>query len=150
MNVTIQQADPHAPGATALLKQSHALMESLFAPEDNFYLDINALTAPEISFFTAELNGQILGTAALADKGHYGEVKSMFVSQDARSLGVGAKLLARLEIQSRAFAHQAMRLETGDKLYAAHRLYGRAGFTICGPFGDYPEANSSLFMEKTL
>ncbi|HHL20392.1 MAG TPA: GNAT family N-acetyltransferase [Aliiroseovarius sp.] len=150
MTFTIARADPRAPGPSDLLAQSHALMQSLFPPEDNFYLDINALTAPDIHFFAASRGDETLGTAALADKGSYGEVKSMFVSSAARGLGVGAALLARLEQQARALGHSAMKLETGNALHAAHRLYERAGFTTCGPFGDYPDAASSLFMEKSL
>ena len=97
-----------------------------------------------------ERAGLILGTAALADMGDYGEVKSMFVSPDARGLGLGALLLARLEQEALLKGHKALMLETGDELDAAHRLYERAGFTKRGPYGDYPEANSSLFMEKIL
>lgn len=150
MNLTIRPGDPHAPNIAALLKQSHALMETLFPPEDNFFLDLDALAAPHISFFIAEKDDAILGSAALADKGTYGEIKSMFVSTKARGLGVGAALLAHLEKVARTENHGAMRLETGDKLKAAIRLYTRAGFTQCGPFGDYPDAKSSVFMEKIL
>lgn len=150
MKITLRQADPFEPGAAALLKQSHALMESLFPPEDNFFLDIDALCMPEISFLVAENHTGILGTGALADHGHYGEIKSLFVSSKARGLGIGAALLQRLEQIARAKNHGALRLETGDKLSAAHRLYTQAGFVRRGPFGDYPDANSSLFMEKPL
>ncbi len=150
MSLTIKRGAPHAPGAAALLAKSHALMESLFPAEDNFFLDLEALTAPHISFFIAEQAQKTLGTAALADMGAYGEVKSMFVSSEARGLGVGAALLARLEEEARAKGHGVMMLETGNRLEAAQRLYMRAGFTICGPFGNYPNANSSLFMEKLL
>ena len=150
MSVSVKQADPSEPDAAALLRQSHALMESLFPPEDNFYLDIDALKAPHISFFIAEQNDQTLGTAALANKGDYGEIKSMFVSPKARGLGVGAQLLATLEETARALGLPVLKLETGDKLEAAHRLYARAGFTRCDPFGDYAKAGSSLFMEKPL
>jgi putative acetyltransferase len=150
MSLTVERADPRDPAASALLKASHALMESLFPPEDNFYLDIDALTAPHIAFFVARQEGEVLGTAALADKGGYGEVKSMFVSEAARGLGVGAALLARLEQEARAQGHAAMMLETGNLLHAAHRLYARAGFTERARFGDYPDAASSLFMEKRL
>lgn len=150
MTVEISPGDPHHPEATALLKASHALMTELFPPEDNFFLEIDDLCAPEISFFVAREGERILGTGALADKGGYGEVKSMFVAPDARGKGVGAGLLSQLEITARAKGHKALKLETGNVLHAAHRLYERAGFTRCGPFGDYPEANSSVFMEKQL
>ncbi|NDW54729.1 GNAT family N-acetyltransferase [Aliiroseovarius sp. PrR006] len=150
MTVQVVPGDPRDPQATALLQQSHALMESLFPPEDNFFLNIDDLCVPEISFFVAREGDTVLGTGALADKGAYGEVKSMFVSPEARGKGVGEALLQQIEATSRAQGHTAMKLETGNVLYAAHRLYERAGFTTCGPFGDYPEANSSLFMEKAL
>ncbi|OIP82716.1 MAG: GNAT family N-acetyltransferase [Rhodobacterales bacterium CG2_30_65_12] len=150
MSLTVEKGDPRAPGATALLKQSHALMQSLFPPQDNFYLDIDALTALDIAFFVARRLGETVGTAALADKGEYGEVKSMFVAESARGLGVGAALLARLEQEARARSLPALMLETGNHLRAAHQLYASAGFTARGPFGDYPNAPSSLFMEKRL
>jgi len=150
MSISVQPGDPRHPDAMALLHQSHALMESLFPPEDNHFLDIDALCAPEISFYVAMLNGKILGTAALANKGAYGEVKSMFVAPDTRGLGVGAHLLAHLESEARARALPALKLETGNLLTEAHRLYARAGFALCAPFGDYVENSSSLFMEKQL
>lgn len=150
MSVTVAPGDPRDPAASALLKQSHALMQSLFPAEDNFFLDIDQLCAPHVAFFVATRDSDTLGTAALADKGTYGEVKSMFVDEAARGLGVGAVLLARLEAEARARALPMLMLETGNLLHAAHRLYARAGFTERGPFGAYPDAGSSLFMEKQL
>ncbi len=150
MSIDVTPGDPRDPGATALLKQSHALMEELFPPEDNFFLDIDDLCVPEISFFVARKDGQVLGTGALADKGTYGEVKSMFVTPDARGKGVGEALLAQIEATARQKGLAALKLETGNVLHAAHRLYQRAGFSVCGRFGDYPEANSSIFMGKAL
>lgn len=150
MGVIIEPGDPREAQATALLQQSHALMESLFPPEDNHFLDISELCVPEISFFVARQGNKMLGTAALANKGSYGEVKSMFVSPDARGLGVGAQLLETLETHARTKGFAAMKLETGSLLHEAHRLYARGGFTECGPFGDYEANSSSLFMEKAL
>lgn len=150
MTVTITLGDPRDPQATALLKQSHALMESLFPPEDNHFLDIGELCVPSISFFVAKQGDTILGTAAMANKGDYGEVKSMFVSPDARGLGLGIKLLAHLEQHARDTGLAAMKLETGSLLKEAHSLYARGGFTECGPFGEYEANSSSLFMEKAL
>ncbi|MCB1349581.1 MAG: GNAT family N-acetyltransferase [Maritimibacter sp.] len=150
MSISVERGDPRAPDAAALLKQSHALMQSLFPAEDNFYLDIDQLCAPHIAFFVATRAGGTLGTAALADKGEYGEVKSMYVSEAARGLGAGAALLAAVEVEARARSLPVLMLETGNVLHAAHRLYARAGFTPRGRFGDYPDAKSSLFMEKRL
>ncbi len=148
--IIVSRTDPHDPQATALLQQSHALMQSLFPPEDNFYLSIDDLCADNIHFFTAREGDKILGTGALAVKDGYGEVKSMFVSEDARGKGVGDALLRQIEDQAKAEFLRTLKLETGNVLHAAHRLYGRHGFSLCGPFGDYTDAPSSIFMEKAL
>ena len=146
----VEQGDPRDPQATALLQASHALMESLFPPEDNHYLSIDALCTPDIRFFIAREGDTVLGCAALANKGDYGEIKSMFVSEDARGKGVADALMRQLEDYARELDLPVIRLETGDLLYAAHRLYERHGYVKCGPFGDYVANKTSVFMEKRL
>jgi len=146
----VEQGDPHAPQATALLQASHALMERLFPPEDNHYLSIEALCAPDIRFFIARDGDRLLGCAALANKSDYGEVKSMFVSESARGKGVADALMRQLEDFARELDLPVMRLETGNLLHAAHRLYKRYGFVKCGPFGEYRANKTSVFMEKRL
>jgi len=148
--IFIEETDPHHPQATALLKQSHALMESLFPPEDNYFLDIDDLVAPDIHFFTARKGEDIIGTAAIKIKKGYGEIKSMFVAETARGSGAADALMRQIEDTARAENLPMLKLETGNVLYAAHKLYRRHGFTDCGVFGDYVEANSSIFMEKAL
>lgn len=148
--ITVARTDPRDPGAVALLTQSHALMTALFPPEDNFFLDIDDLCADDIRFFTAREGDSILGTGALAVKHDYGEIKSMFVAETARGKGVADALLRKLEDQARKDSLPLLKLETGNSLHAAHRLYARHGFTPCGPFGDYPAAKTSVFMEKPL
>ncbi|WP_323780542.1 GNAT family N-acetyltransferase [Thalassovita sp.] len=148
--IIVELSDPHQPQATALLQQSHALMQSLFPPEDNFFLSIDDLCASNIRFFTARDGATVLGTGALAVKEDYGEIKSMFVAETARGKGVADALMRQIEDEARALNLPCLKLETGNVLDAAHRLYERHGFTRCGPFGDYPEAASSVFMEKPL
>ncbi len=148
--VIIERGDPWSAGATALLKASHALMESLFPSESNHYLPIEALCVPEVRFFVALIDADIRGCVALADKAAYGEVKSMFVDPAARGQSVGAALIAAVETEARALDMSELKLETGYLLYDAHRLYERAGFTYCGSFGEYPDDPNSRFMTKSL
>ncbi len=148
--IIVERGNPKDEQASTLLRASHALMQSLFPPEDNFFLDIDQLCAENIRFFTAREGDRVLGTGALAIKDGYGEVKSMFVDDAARGKGIAAALLRQIEDEARAEGLPSLKLETGNLLHAAHRLYERQGFTRCGPFGDYPDAASSIFMEKAL
>lgn len=150
MTLAVGPADPRDPAAMALLRASHALMEDLFPPETNHYLDIDQLAAPHIRFFAARLGERVVGTGALALIDGYGEVKSMFVAPEARGAGAGAAILARIEAEARAAGLPWLKLETGDLLDAAHRMYLRAGFAFCGPFGAYAAGPHSVFMEKRL
>ena len=148
--IYVARGIPTDEGATRLLRESHALMEALFPPEANNYLDIEALLADHIQFFIATDGKATLGTAALSDQGDYAEVKSMFVAKEARGHGVGRMLLDRLEHEARLLGHSALKLETGDRLHAARLLYARAGFKDCAAFGDYRPEPSSVYMEKVL
>lgn len=152
--MTIEVDLAHPEDGRALLEASHALMQTLFDPEDNHYLSLEALAAPHIRFYVARDGGRdggrALGCVALADMGDYGEVKSFFVDPEARGRGVGRVLMARLEAEARAGGITELALETGDKLAAAQRLYSAIGFEICGPFGAYEANASSVFMRKRL
>jgi len=112
----IRPGDPFDPQAIALLEASHALMGSLFPAESNHYLSLDALKAPHISFFVAEENEQTLGCAALANKGTYGELKSMFVAETARGKGTAAALLTQIEAHAKSQNLTHLRLETDNLL----------------------------------
>lgn len=146
--LVIERGDPRE--ARALLEASHAMMMALFNPDSNHFLSLEALAGPEISFFVARLDGRTVGCGALAQRDGYGEIKSMFVDPDVRRAGVAAALMARLEAEAAAQGLDLLRLETGNLLEAAHALYARCGFAVCGPFGDYPAHPQSVFMEKRL
>lgn len=150
MTLIVEQGDPRNPQATALLQASHSLMASLFPAEDNHYLSINALCEPNIHFYIVRDGRDIIGCAALADKKAYGELKSMFITESARGKGAADALMRQLEDQARILQLALMKLETGNLLHAAHKLYERHGFRLCGAFGDYSENNTSIFMEKRL
>lgn len=148
--IIVEKNSPKHPDAVALLEQSHALMRSLFPPEENFFLDFDALVAPDIHFFTAREGNSIVGTGALKTCDGYGEIKSMFVAEDARGKGVADAILRQIEDQAREENLPILKLETGDALVAALKLYVRNGYKTCGAFGQYMNATRSVFMEKTL
>lgn len=148
MNVV--PGDPRDRQATALLRQSHALMQELFEPEENYFLDIDELCAPSIRFLVATSGETTVGTAALSLKTGYAEVKSMFVDPERRGEGIADALMVELERVARAEGVSVLKLETAEKLAAAVKLYDRHGFTQCGIFGDYRPNDTSYFMEKRL
>ena len=148
--IVIRKGDPRSPGATALLEASHTLMRALFTPEENHFLSVDDLCADDMLFFVAELDNAIAGCAALALKTDYAEVKSMFVDPAKRGAKLGKKLLDQLEIETRNRNLPVLRLETGDSLTAARKLYQAQGFAPRGPFGDYAANKTSIFMEKRL
>ncbi|HEY9040212.1 MAG TPA: GNAT family N-acetyltransferase [Roseovarius sp.] len=146
----VEPANPLDPAPRALLEQSHALMQDLFEPEENFFLGFDALCAPEVHFITARDGGTILATGALVQMDGYCEIKSMFTATAARGRGVAAAVLRALEDHARSLGSPILRLETGEALESAIRLYERHGFVRCDRFGDYAPNDVSVYMEKTL
>ncbi|MEP5757714.1 MAG: GNAT family N-acetyltransferase [Litoreibacter sp.] len=146
----VERADPRDAQTSALLRQSHDLMQELFPPEENYFLDIEELCAPSIQFFVTKVEDVTIGTAALSIMDGYGELKSMFVDPARRGSGAADALIQAVEAAAVSENLPFLRLETATSLAAAVKLYTRHGFSTCSLFGDYTPNNTSLFMEKAL
>ena len=150
MSVSVAQEDPRNEDAAGILKDSHIFMQAMFSPDQNHFLSIDELCADDILLFVGRVDGKAAGTGALVVKDGYGEVKSIFTRSDYRGQGVADAILNRIEREAHARNLPYLRLETGDVLHEAMRLYLRFGFYDRGPFGDYEDDGSSIFLEKSL
>ena len=116
--------------------------EAGFDPARSISADALELAPPAGAFVLARLDGQPVGCGALKVKdGGIGEIKRMWVAGDARGLGIGRRLLARLEAQARDFGLGTLKLETNRSLGEAQALYRSAGYREVAPFNDEPYAH---------
>ena len=150
----IRAEDPGAPDVSGLLAEHLADMHALSPAESVHALDVELLRAPGIAFVAArDQRGVLLAVGALAElDARHGELKSMRTAAAARGRGVGAAVLAHLVAEARLRGYRRVSLETGTHAYfdSAHRLYTRAGFAPCPPFGDSVEDPHSRFFTLAL
>ncbi|GGW25642.1 GNAT family N-acetyltransferase [Vreelandella hamiltonii] len=86
-----------AQDVVALLEEHLADMHATSPPESVHALDVTALKAANITFYSARQNGQLLGCAAIKALGEgQAELKSMRTTPAARQQGVGARLLTHV------------------------------------------------------
>lgn len=150
MSVTVEVEDPRSEEASSILRESHVFMKAMFSPDQNHFLSIDELCKDNIQLFVGRIDGVAAGTGALVEYGDYGEVKSMFTKSDFRGQGVADAILGRIVEEAIKLKLSYLRLETGDLLHEAMRLYSRFDFYDRGPFGDYEDDGSSVFLEKKL
>jgi len=76
----------------------------------------------------------------------------MHTRAESRGSGLGEAMLQHLLAVARERGYRRVSLETGsmEAFAPARRLYRRAGFTPCGPFGDYQPSRNSTFMTLAL
>lgn len=151
MNALIEIETPDQPGVLHLLRQSDAYMAELYPAESNHLVDVTDLLRPEVTFFVARRDGDIVGCCALVDAGGgNAEIKRMFVDPAARGLKLGGRLLAALESHALRNGVHTIQLETGIHQPEAIGLYRRSGFAERSSFGVYRQDPLSIFMEKRL
>lgn len=151
--IALRIDDPTLPDVRALL-QDHLLDMMATSPAESVHtLDLAALCAPEVTFWTAREDGELLACGALKRlRAGQGEIKSMRTHLAARGRGIAARLLQHITAEARERGYHSLVLETGsvDFFAPARRLYLRQGFTERGPFADYVLDPYSVFMELTL
>ncbi|WP_207480000.1 GNAT family N-acetyltransferase [Arenibaculum pallidiluteum] len=149
--VELAVEDPAGQEARALLAASDAFAMALYPAESNHLLDVETLRGAAVTFLVARAGGRAVGCGAIVRSGaDWAEIKRMFVADEARGLGVGRRLLLRLEEIAAAEGIAFLRLETGIRQPTAIGLYRGAGFADIPPFGDYAPDPLSLFMEKRI
>lgn len=156
--ISIQRERADQAEVQALLAELDAYLASLYAPEHNHILDVQALLAQDVRFFVARHEGQAVACAAVrlmpgepATGGQaYGEVKRMYVSPSLRGQRLGVRLIDRLEATLRDEGVALALLETGGEQHEALRLYQRCGYAATAPFGGYPDNGLSVFLRKVL
>ncbi len=136
-----------------LLTRHLALMHASSPACSVHALDLDALRAPAVTFWTVRENDALLGCGALKqiDPAH-GEIKSMHTSEPARGKGVAARLVEHILAEARRREYRRLSLETGsqDVFEPARSLYRRFGFAECAPFADYSPDPNSCFMTLQL
>ncbi|MDZ7822667.1 MAG: hypothetical protein U5K75_00530 [Ahrensia sp.] len=77
--ITIKIDDLLGPEIATLLQRHLDHMYAVTPAESVYALDMNGLRVPEISFWSAYLDSQLVGCVALKDHGDgLGEIKSMY------------------------------------------------------------------------
>ena len=149
----IRAGDLSAPEVVALLHEHLASVALHSPPESVHALDLEALRAPEVEFWSVWQGSQLVGCGALKelDAGH-GELKSMRTASSHLRRGVAAALLEHVLKVAQKRGYRRLSLETGSMgVFApARALYARFGFELCGPFADYAEDPYSVFMTREL
>lgn len=143
------------PAVRELVAEHLRDMHATSPPESIHALDLEALSGPELTFWSAwlEPEAQLAGCAALKelDPAH-GEIKTMRTAVAARRQGVAGTMVDHLVTVAVSRGYTRLSLETGveDYFTAARRLYARHGFIACPPFGSYLEDPNSVFMTRVL
>src|SRR5262249_60212588 len=77
------------------------------------------LPPPRGYFLLATLHGEPVGCGALKCRRGFGEVKRMWVAESSRGMGIGKRILQRLEELARRRRIPVLRLETNKTLKEA-------------------------------
>lgn len=149
----IIEDDLSSVAVAALLGEHLQGMATHSPPESIHALDVPALRAPDVTFWTAWNRSELLGCGALKQLDpQHGEIKSMRTATAHLGQGVAKAILSHLISEARRRSYSRLSLETGSgtAFVPAHSLYEKFGFRYCGPFGDYREDSFSRFMTLEL
>ena len=152
-DISILPGDLDDPRIRDMIRTHITLAARETAPGSSHALDVSGLKADDVDFWVGWRGEDPVGIGALKRLGDgHGEVKSMYVSPDARRTGAGGVMLRHIVAAARGYGLTRLSLETGswDYFTPAWALYRAHGFVECPPFGDYWLDPNSLFMTVEL
>jgi putative acetyltransferase len=153
MEISVRVDDLSSLEVQELIGEHLAGMRGNSPPGQVHALALEALRAPNVTFWCAWIDGALCGCGALKELDHRtGEVKSMRTRAAFARRGVAQVVLDEIIAASRRRGYSRLLLETGTgpAFEPAHALYRRNGFEWCRPFGDYVATDFNVFMSKSL
>jgi putative acetyltransferase len=151
--IQIRQDDLADEQTRALLALHLSGMRASSPPGSVFALDLSGLQAPEVTVWSAWIDGAAVGVGALKTlTDDAAEIKSMRTHPDHLRKGVAKALLAHIVAESRRRGLRHLSLETGSgpAFEPALALYRRHGFEDGPPFGDYTQSDFNQFLHLRL
>ena len=152
-SVQITSVDPEHPDARHCLAEYVAELNRRSERDFDPLVGATALPRevrpPAGEFFVAHLHGDPVGCGAV--KHHPdapAEIKRMWIAPSVRGLGLGRRLLERLETCALAGGARVAHIETSAALVEALCLYRSSGWVEVPAFNDEPFADH--WLEKTL
>ncbi len=149
--VRLETVDPTDPDARTAVDRYFAEIDRRFdtgfdpGPGD----DPDLYRPPRGTFVVARSDGDPIACGALQPlDGGTAEIKRMWVHDDWRGAGLGARMLRRLQDDARAAGYDVVRLDTNSALTEAIAMYERAGYRAIGRYNDNPYARA--WFEKAL
>ncbi|MFJ9560100.1 GNAT family N-acetyltransferase [Streptomyces fuscichromogenes] len=144
--VTLDVVDPDHPDARHCLLAYFAELQERFDtgfdPARSLLPDAGELRSPRGLFLVARLHGEPVGCAGVKlPAGAPAEIKRMWVSPQARRLGLARRFLTELEARAARHGYDTLRLDTNKTLDAAITLYHSFGFQEVPAFNDEPYAH---------
>ena len=143
--VDIDVVDPRSPAAQAALQQYFGELDRRFRagfdPDAGDAADLAALRAPDGAFLLMRSDHVTVGCGGVQRIDNAtGEIKRMWIDPHWRGLGLGGRLLARLEVAARALGREKVVLDTNESLVEAVAMYQRAGYHAIQRYNDNPYA----------
>lgn len=149
----IIEDDLRGPEIAAFLQEHIDEMLSITPVESKHALDLDALRAPGITFWTVWDGDELVGCGAIKRlDGEHAELKSMRTARSRKRSGVASALLEHILAEATRMGYSRISLETGsaDFFLPARSLYRKFGFVDCEPFADYHLDPHSAFLTRTL
>lgn len=149
----IRRDDLVSPVVHGLLEEHLRDMRAWSPPGSVHALDLDALRAPDMTFWTVWEGEALLGCGALREHSpEHGEIKSMRAASAHRGKGAGKAMLMHIIREAHGRGYVRLSLETGsaEPFAPSRMLYAGFGFRECPPFADYVEDPHSVFMTLAL
>lgn len=151
VKIAAEPADSEA--ARWCIDQYFALLNARFEggydPGNAARVEADDFAPPNGAFLVARSLGAPVGCGCLRTAAPgIGEIKRLWVAEEARGLGLGQRLLDALEAEARALGMGRLRLDTNRALSEARTLYLKNGYREVPPFNDDPYPD--FWFEKAL
>lgn len=137
------------PAIIQLLSEHLRSVAQHSPPESIHALNLDGLIQPDITFYSAWRDHELLGVGALKElNATHGEIKSMRTATEHLRNGIAKHVLQHILTEAKRRDYTRLSLETGSMaaFAPARNLYTKFGFQSCPPFADYVEDPYSTFM----
>lgn len=133
-SVRFENVDPRSPDARTAIAAYFAELDTRFSDgfdpgEGGADDDARMLAAPNGTFVVATSDGSLVGCGGVqcVDE-RTAEIKRMWIASAWRGLGLGKRLLERLEAEGARLGRHRIVLDTNESLTEAVAMYERAGY----------------------